>query len=237
MLRFVAIQAWRRWPLGPFLLVFSRQVYFSGVQSAGIVVLTAVLVGVGFVLAFQAAVASGPSPRALEILALVAVRSFAVLVAIFIFSARSVTAITAELGLMGITGEIRTLRRLGISPVSYLLLPRVLAASLSVALLYVYFVAAAILAGELASGFGIDLVQLGDVLDSIKPFDFFAGVLRCAAFAAVVVIWISRLMTHAPRGFPDVSRSVSEAVLQSILLMLGMEAGFQLFCLSGDAWN
>lgn len=211
----------------PAILVFSRQLYFSGVQSLLVDLLSASLVGAGFVLAFQSVLAAGVSTGALELLALIVVRSLAVLIPALIFCARSVTAITSEMSLMSVTGEIRSLLRLGIQPLYYLILPRAIAASLSLLFLYFYFLLASLAAGFLVAGNSMDLSQIVVVFDSIRPVEVLSGAIRSALIGLVLVFWVCRFEARGHVAIPDVSRAASRAVLHSLLIVLFLESFFQ----------
>jgi len=211
----------------PALLVFSRQLYFSGVQSLLVVLLSASLVGAGFVLAFQSVLATGISTGALELLGLIVVRSLAVLIPALIFCARSVTAITSEMSLMSVTGEIRSLLRLGISPLGYLVLPRTVAASLSMAFLYFYFLLASLVSGLLVAGDSMDFSQIVIVFDSVRPVEVLSGAVRAALVGAGLVLWVCHFEARGHFSIPDVSRAASSAVLHSLLLLMLMESLYQ----------
>lgn len=215
------------WAASPAVLVFSRQLYFSGVQSLSVVLLSASLVGAGFVLAFQSVLATGVSSSALELLGLIVVRSLAVLIPALIFCARSVTAITSEMSLMLVTGEIRSLLRLGISPVYYLVIPRTLAASLSMLFLYFYFLFASLATGLLVAGDSLDFSQIVVIFDSVRPLEVLSGAIRSALIGATLVLWVCRFEARGHVSIPDVSRAASSAVLHSMLLLLLLESLYQ----------
>jgi phospholipid/cholesterol/gamma-HCH transport system permease protein len=211
----------------PALLVFSRQVYFSGVQSLLVVLLSASLVGAGFVLAFHGVLSAGFSTGALEFLGLIVVRSLAVLIPAFIFCARSITAITSEISLMSVTGEIRSLLQLGISPFYYLILPRALAAALSMLFLYFYFLFAALAAGLFVAGDSIDFSQIVLVFDSVRPLEVVSGAVRSFLLGACLVFWVCRFEARGHVAIPDVSKAASSAVLHALLLVLLLELFYQ----------
>lgn len=212
---------------GPAALVFSRQLYFTGVQSAGVVVLAAALIGFGFVYSFEAVLSLSGS-RALEVLAVLAVRSLGVLITGFVFAARSITAISAEMALLQVTGEQATLERLGIDTRIYLLLPRVLASVLGVAILDLYFLATVLLTASFAINSRFDLGQVQLVISAIAPRLVIAGIVRSGVFAGLAVLWVQIFAVGRRRSFPEVPVAASEAVLQSIVLMLLLEAAYQL---------
>ena len=214
-------------PFGPVLLVFSRQLHYTGLQSAGVVVLAGVLIGFGFVYSFESVLSLSGS-RALELLAALSVRSLGVLITGFVFTARSITAISVEMTLMQVTGERRTLERLGIDTQLYLVVPRVVASVLGVAILDLYFVFATLLSASFALSGRLDLQLVDRVISAIAPAEVFGGIFRAGLFAGLSVLWILRYAVRARSTFPEVPVATSVAVLQSIILMLALETLYQL---------
>lgn len=212
---------------GPALLVFSRQLYYTGVQSAGVVILAAVLIGFGFVYSFESVLSLSGS-RALELLAVLSVRSLGVLITGFVFAARSITAISAEMALLQVTGERRTLERLGIDTRLYLVAPRVLASVVGVAILDLHFLFAALLSAAFALSGRLDVQAVERVISGIAPAEVFGGIARAGLLAGLSVLWVQRFAVRGRRSFPDVPVATSVAVLQSIVLMLLLETAFQL---------
>jgi len=135
------------------------------------------------------------------------------------------SAMTAEIGSMRVYQEIDALRTMNINPVYYLVLPRIVAISISLPILVLF----AVLVGWFGGGmvavmnekigitfqtFFINLrmvVELGDVLN---------GLFKSAVFAVIigVVCCHQGLITiGGPRG---IGRSVTKAVVNSIVLIL-----------------
>lgn len=212
---------------GPAALVFSRQLYAMGVQSAGVVILAASIIGFGFVYSFESVLPLS-GWRALELLAVLSIRSLGVLITGFIFSARSIAAISAEMTLFRVTGERRTLDRLGIDPRLYLFAPRVLASVVAVAILEAYFVITTLLSATIALSGHIDLLAVERVISAISPGEVLGGVVRAGLFAGLCVLWTQRFTLRDVRTVRDVPGATSAAVLQSIVLLLLLEASYQL---------
>lgn len=212
---------------GPAAEVFSRQLYSIGVQSVAVVVLAAALIGFGFVLSFESVLPLS-GWRALELLAVLCVRSLGVVITGFVFAARSIAAISAEMTLLQVTGERAALERNGINTRLSLLLPRVLASVLGVAILDLYFVITALLSASVALSGRLDVLAVERVISAIAPAEVFGGVVRAGLFAGLAVLWTQRFAVRGRRELADVPVATSVAVLQSIVLMLLLEATFQL---------
>jgi phospholipid/cholesterol/gamma-HCH transport system permease protein len=218
------------------MLVLSRQIYFTGYQSVLVVSLAAALIASAFVFAFKDLLGSSLDDAALDALVSLTVRGFAVQVPGFIFCARSITAVISELSLMSVTGEIRTLQRLGIDPFKYLLLPRLLAASLSMMILYLIFVAvtiaSAVVSTALAAGVPLSLPPILALFEAINPAGLAVGLLRSALLAAIAILWVFRVEARGHSSFPEVSRAASFGVLRVMMIYLGAETIFQLLSFS-----
>lgn len=213
----------------PEALVFSRQLYFTGVESSGIVILAASLIGFGFVYAVENSLDAVSGARALEFLALLSAKNLGVVTTGIVFVARSITAISSELALMRVNGELKTLERLGIDSTRYLLIPRVLASAVATSILSVYFLIASLFAANLAQGGRLDLLSIERVVNSLPPVVVFSGFIRAGIFAGVSVLWIQRYAIRRRRSFTEVPIGTSLAVLHSIVLILVLEAIYQLF--------
>ncbi|HMR78679.1 MAG TPA: ABC transporter permease, partial [Polyangiaceae bacterium] len=85
------------------------------------------------------------------ILVAVVVRELAPLVTAIVVTGRSGTAIATELGNMKANSEVAALASMGIDPAHYIVLPRLIGATVSVLVLTVYFAFVAILGGYAVS--------------------------------------------------------------------------------------
>lgn len=135
------------------------------------------------------------------------------------------SAMAAEIGSMEVYQEIDALKTMNINPIHYLVLPRVIAISAALPILVVFAVLTGWLGGALVSvyhekiaiTFPIyfnnlrDVVGLGDVLNGlIKSFCF-------AVVIGVVACHQGMITIGGPRG---IGRSVTKAVVNSIVLIL-----------------
>ncbi len=110
-----------------------------GASAVGIVTLIAFLVGV--ILAFMGAVQLsqfGASIYVADLVGIGMVREMGAMMTAIIMSGRTGAAFAAKLGTMKVTQEIDALTTMGISPMEFLVLPRVLALVLMMPLLCLY---------------------------------------------------------------------------------------------------
>jgi phospholipid/cholesterol/gamma-HCH transport system permease protein len=135
------------------------------------------------------------------------------------------SAMAAEIGSMAVYQEIDALRTMNIRPVDYLVLPRLVAISLSLPVLVVFSILVAWVGGALVAAFNGD-IQLGfesffnNLRQTVDFKDLLNGVIKSAVFA----VFIGTVSCHQglqTRGGPrGIGRSVTKAVVNSIVLIL-----------------
>jgi phospholipid/cholesterol/gamma-HCH transport system permease protein len=138
------------------------------------------------------------------------------------------SAMAAEIGSMRVYQEIDALRTMNISPIHYLVLPRLVAIALALPMLVVF----GILTGWLGGAFvcvannRIDIsfaAFFSSLRDVIEVRDAFNGVFKSFVFALVIGIVSCHqgLVTlGGPRG---IGRSVTKAVVNSIVLIVVLD--------------
>ncbi|MFT4925842.1 MAG: phospholipid/cholesterol/gamma-HCH transport system permease protein [Phenylobacterium sp.] len=132
--------------------VLVRQILFTGVEAVGLAMLISLLLGALIIVeGYQLLTAVGQTDWIYKILIFALVRDLGPFIICFIVLARSGTAITTELGNMVVSKEVDALIVMGISPISYLVSPRVLAMILSLVVLMSYFLISGIFGGFLVS--------------------------------------------------------------------------------------
>src|SRR5687767_10468572 len=165
--------------------VFAEQLLQFGVKSVRFVLILAVLVGISIVVQLDVWTGKlGQSQKLGPLLVAVVARELAPLFANFVLIVRGGSAIATELGLMKAGGEVRVLESQGIEPMSFLVMPRVLAMAVSAFCLTVIFVVVAFASGF---GFGAMIGQtspdpsefLNSVFKAFRPFDAIALLVKC----------------------------------------------------------
>lgn len=145
-----------------------RQVYFTGVEAAPLVMLLACAVGILVILQSADRLPDfGQAEFMGRLLVLVILRELAPVLVAFLVAARSGTAIAAELGTMGVRGEIDGMMGVGIDPLSYLVWPRVLGVVVANVALNLLFNAVAFCAGFGVATFYRPTLSLGALFDTL----------------------------------------------------------------------
>lgn len=197
-----------------------RQIFYTSFQALPMISVVAMFVG--STLTAQTEILGGPLQRetAGRILVAVVVRELAPLVTAIIVAGRSGTAIATELGVMRVNKEILGLASLGIDPPRFLVWPRLVATSISVPLLTIYFSAMAILGGYITAFLidrhGLAELQYGAML-ALSPADLPFILIKTTGLGALVGWMCSYYGLDVGVSSTEVPQKASRAVVQTLL--------------------
>jgi len=202
----------------------------AGVGALGIVALINFLVGT--VLAFVGAVQLEQFGAAIYVANLVGIAVARVLGALMtgiVMSGRTGAAFAATLGTMNVNEETDALRTMGLKPVEFLVLPRVLATTLMLPALTAY----AILMGMLGGMFvGVTLLGLGTMeyltqtRNALGLKQVLIGLSMSLAFGMVVALTGCYYGLRCGRSSAAVGQATTKAVVSSIVLVVVVTAVF-----------
>ncbi len=163
-----------------------------GARAFGIVTLISFLVGV--ILAFMGAVQLrqfGASIYVADLVAVGMVRDMGAMMTAIIMAGRTGAAFAAQLGSMKVTQEIDALTTMGLAPMEFLVLPRVLALVLMMPLLCVYSDMLGIIGGA-AVGAGMLNISPGsymrETIAAIQLGGVFGGIFKATVYGAIIGI-------------------------------------------------
>lgn len=166
--------------------VLIKQILFTGVEALGLCALLSLLLGAVIIVeGHQLLAAIGQTEWIYKILIFALVRDLGPFMVCLIVLARSGTAITTELGNMKVNKEIDALVTMGISPISYLVSPRVIGMMLSLVILMSYFLMSGIFGGFLIS----------NLFQNIPFMDFFTHLLAELTLIDVIVMLTKLLVS------------------------------------------
>ncbi len=192
-----------------------HQMAFIGVTSVPIVALTSSFAGAVITLySASLLLRVGGSGFVGGALSVAMTREIAPILTGIMVTARCGSAIAAQLGTMKITEQIDALRALGVSPIQYLVVPRLLASLLMFPLLGVVANFAGILGGLMvASALGVPTpVYFRSIQLFTEPFDFIGGLIKTVVFAVIVI------MVCCQQGL-SVGHATTRAVVLSMVLI------------------
>jgi phospholipid/cholesterol/gamma-HCH transport system permease protein len=197
---------------------------FIGVQSTFIVALTGVFSGM--VLALQMTYqlrAYGAEGVVGVVVAVSLAREIAPVFAALMVTARAGSAMAAELGNMRVTEQIDALTTMAVSPVQYLLSPRLLAAFVMLPMLYVLYACVGMGGAWLVAvtGLGVDPgIFLDNIEKGLVPSDFYMGLVKSATFGFLVCAISCFHGYNASGGAKGVGEATTRAVVQSAVAIL-----------------
>jgi phospholipid/cholesterol/gamma-HCH transport system permease protein len=197
---------------------------FIGVQSIFIVGLTGTFSGMVVALqttyALRAFSAEG---RVGGIVAVSLTREVAPVFAAIMVTARAGSAMAAELGNMRVTEQIDAITTMGVSPVQYLLAPRMLAGLVMVPLLCVLYMSVGMMGAYLVAVLwlgGDGGVFAQSVKDLSAPEDLIMGVTKSIVFGFMIAAISCRHGYYATGGAKGVGTATTRAVVETCVAVL-----------------
>ena len=151
-------------------------------------------------------------------------RELAPLLVAIIVAGRFGSAVAAELGTMQVSQEIDALNVMGIDPVSFLVVPRLLALIAALPCLIVFADIIGILGGQTVAtgllGIGGDR-YIALTLDALVLEDIYTGLVKGLAFATIIGLVSCHQGLSTRGGAEEVGRSTTASVVRSIVLVVG----------------
>jgi phospholipid/cholesterol/gamma-HCH transport system permease protein len=157
-----------------------------------------------------------------DLVAIGMVREIGALMTGIIIAGRTGAAFAAQLGTMQVNEEIDAFRTLGISPVDFLVLPRMLALMLMVPLLTLYSGFVGILAGLLVSVFIFDISLFeyyNETLRALELKHFWVGLSKGTVYGAMIAFAGCLRGMQCGRSAAAVGEAATSAVVTAILLI------------------
>jgi len=213
----------RRLRLGDMLATAEK----AGANATGVVCLLGFLVGL--ILAFQTAgplAVYGVQPMIPTIVSIAVVREMGPLITAIILAGRSGSAFAAEIGTMKVTEELNALKTLGLEPVQFLVVPRVLAALIVTPVLTAFNILMSIIGAYIvmaALGYSLSF-YINQVMGAVGLGDFISGIFKGLIFG-LIVAGIGCLRGMQTRSGPGaVGDSTTRAVVSGIVLTIVADA-------------
>lgn len=204
-----------------------------GVNS--IPIITTISFLIGFVFAYQGEEQLhkfGADIYTINLVGLSIVREAGILLAAIVVAGRTGSAITAELGIMRINQEVDAMNVLGLSPMEYLVLPRILA--LVCVMPFLAFVAD--IAGLVGGGVWVILsmdysvnLYLKQLGDAINQWSFWIGIIKAPVFAFTIGLVSCFEGFQVGGGAESVGYHTTKSVVEGIFLVIVVDALFSIF--------
>ena len=219
----------RQFRFADFLLAFQRATFDGLPISTGIGFL------LGIILAFQSAAALqqfGVEVYISDLLAIALFRELGPLVTAIILAGRSGSAFAAEIGIMNVNEELDALTTMGLPPVRFLVLPRVVAAILSMPILTIF----AELAGLVGGAIILDVMRVpthvywSHVTATSTIFMISLGLVKSAIFGLLVGLVGCSAGMRAQKTSDGVGTAATAAVVGGIVAIAVTDGLLAVLC-------
>jgi len=216
--RLIAGKAYFRWD--EFVYIVQR----CGIDALPLVSLISMLVGM--ILAFIGAIQLklfGVQIFIADIVGIAAVRVMGAVMTGILMSGRTGASFAAELGIMQVNEEIDALKTLGVSPVDFLVLPRILALVIMMPLLTLYADMMSIAGGFLVSTgmLGLNPAEyLTHTHDAIKISYVWVGLVHSFVFGIIIAITGCLRGIRCQRNAAAVGEATTSAVVSGITVIV-----------------
>jgi phospholipid/cholesterol/gamma-HCH transport system permease protein len=205
-----------------------------GSEALPIVSLISLLVGM--ILAFVAAIQLklfGAQIFVADIVGISMVRVMAAIMTGIIVAGRTGAAFAAQLGTMQVNEEIDALQTLGVSPMEFLVLPRMLALSLMMPLLCLYSDLMGILGGMVVGVFMLDLSfaqYVHETALNMRLTYFWVGLFHSFVFGILIALAGCLRGMQCGRSASEVGKAATSAVVTSIVSIVLATAVITFVC-------
>ena len=210
---------------------FAAFCYQTGPNAFGIISLTSILVGM--ILAYLGAVQLrqfGAEIYVADLVVIGTLREMGVLMTAVVMAGRTGAAYAAQLGTMQTNEEIDAISTMGISPIEFLVLPRMLALIIIMPLLTVYADLLGIVGGGIvAGGMGISPPQyINQGMEALSITQIAVGLIKAVVFAALIAIAGCRAGINSGRSSAAVGQAATTAVVTSVVYLIVADAAINI---------
>jgi len=206
----------------------------SGPDALPIVTLISVLVGL--ILAFIGSIQLrqfGAQIYVADMVGIAMAREMAAIMVGVIMAGRTGAAFAAQLGTMQVNEEIDALRTLGISPVDFLVIPRMIALIVMLPILSLYGLAAGILGGSLVGFMALDVnfwQYIYRTFEAVQLIDVWIGLSKGLIFGVLVALCGCYFGMKCGRNASAVGLAATSAVVSGIVCIVVSDAVFAFVC-------
>ena len=205
-----------------------REIYFSGVLSLVIIMVSGLFVGMVLALqGYEVLTRYGANESLGVLVALSLVRELGPVVAGLLFASRAGSAITAEIGLMKTTEQLSAMEMMAVDPLARVVAPRFFGGIISMPLLTALFSTLGVFGAYLVGVrlIGIDAGAFWGNMQSAVDFrrDIANGIIKSIVFG-VICSFVAVYQGFEAKATPEgVARATTRTVVISSLTVLAMD--------------
>jgi len=216
-----------------------REVYFSGVLSLIIIIVSGLFIGMVLGLqGYQTLQRYGATESIGVLVALSLVRELGPVVSAILFAARAGSAITAEIGLMKTTEQLTAMDMMAVSPMARVIAPRFWAGIISMPILSLLFSAMGVFGGYIIGVvmIGVDNGAFWSQMQAAVDFkyDVLNSLVKAFVFGIAVTVIATFEGYDAPPTDEGVSGDTTRTVVTSALVVLALDFMLTAFMLRPD---
>ncbi len=205
-----------------------RQIHVIGARSVPIIAVGGAFVGLVMTLqGYRTLVTFGAGNALGTMLSLTVFRELGPVLTAILFCGRAGSAMAAELGLMRATDQITSLSMMAIDPVAKVVVPRFLAAVISVPLLTAVFICFSIVAGWIQAEFllGVDPGYFWASLQSSVDLrqDYGQAFVKASVFGVFCALIATHVGYHAKPTPEGTSIATTQSVVYGSLMVLFLD--------------
>jgi len=199
-----------------------------GPRALPIVCLISVLVGL--IMAFIGAVQLtkfGAQVYVANLVGIAMVREMGALMAAIIMAGRTGASYAANLGTMQLNDEVSALRTVGIDPMDFLVLPRLLALAIALPLLTIFSNLAGMLGGAALAAIHLNIdwpLYINQTRHAVTVPDLLLGLVKACLFGTIVAVTGCWCGMAAERHAAGVGQAATNAVVLTIVLVIVTDA-------------
>ncbi len=208
----------------------------EGAGPSALAIITLISTLVGMILAFVGAVQLrqfGAQIYIADLVGLGMAREMGAMMTAIIMAGRTGAAYAAQLGTMQDNEEIDALRTMGISPIEFLVLPRLLALCFTMPLLCIYADFMGIVGGAIVSASMLDISffqYFQQVQNAVALKHFLIGIVKAGIFGVLVATAGCFRGIQCGRSASAVGFAATGAVVTSIVLIVVADAAVTIVC-------
>jgi len=228
----------RRPRLVRLLPLVIEQIYYVGVLSVLIIVVSGLFIGMVLALqGYNILQRFGAVTQLGQLVALSVVRELGPVIGGLLFAGRAGSALTAEIGLMQTTEQLASMEMMAVNPLWRVIAPRFWAGVISMPVLIAIFCVVAVFGSYLVGvdWLGVDAGQFWSNMQASVDFrtDVVNGIIKGLVFG-VVITWVAVYQGYytAPTA-AGISRATTKTVVYGSLAVLGLDFILTSFMLGG----
>jgi phospholipid/cholesterol/gamma-HCH transport system permease protein len=195
-----------------------------GVRSISIVMLVSGCIGIILALQTSPSLSDfGQTDKVANLIAVAVFRELGPLVAAIVLTGFAGASIAAEIGTMVVGEEIEALESMALDPIRFLVVPRVLATTLSLVLLAVIGDLTSVVMGGVTGVFFLDIpyeLYKNNTIDQLSLSDFVTGLFKAGVFGTILGLIACHNGLRVTGGAAGVGKATTDTVVQTVVMVV-----------------